>query len=69
MDSDMNNKLITMGLISGTGMLTGIGIVFPEISVGIGSVIMGGTSIVFSLQVLKEAAKRKIDKMILEELR
>ena len=69
MDSDMNNKLITMGLISGTGMLTGIGIVFPELSVSIGSVIMGGTSIVFSLQVLKEAAKRKIDKIILEELR
>ena len=59
MDSDMNNKLITMGLISGTGMLTGIGIVFPELSVSVGSVIMGGTSIVFSLQVLKEAAKRK----------
>ena len=69
MDSDMNDKLITMGLISGTGMLTGIGIVFPELSVSIGSVIMGGTSIVFSLQVLKEAAKRKIDKIILEELR
>ena len=69
MDSDMNNKLITMGLISGTGMLTGIGIVFPELSVSVGSVIMGGTSIVFSLQVLKEAAKRKIDKIILEELR
>ena len=69
MDSDMNNKIITMGLISGTGMLTGIGIVFPELSVSVGSVIMGGTSIVFSLQVLKEAAKRKIDKIILEELR
>ena len=50
-------------------MLIGIGIVFPELSVSVGSVIMGGTSIVFSLQVLKEAAKRKIDKIILEELR
>ena len=55
----MNKKLITIGLISGTGMFTGIGIVFPELSVGIGSVIMGGTSIVFSCQVLKEAAKKK----------
>jgi hypothetical protein len=44
----MNKKLVTIGLISGTGMFTGIGIVFPELSVGIGSVIMGGTSIVFS---------------------
>ena len=69
MVNDMNKKLITMGLISGTGMFTGIGFVFPELSVGIGSVIMGGTSIGISLQVLKEAAKRKIDKMILEELR
>ena len=65
----MNKKVISMGLISGTVMFTGIGIIFPEISVGIGSVIMGGTSIGFSLQVLKEAAKRKIDEMILEELR
>ena len=55
----MNKKLITMGLISGTVMLTGIGIVFPELSVGIGSVMMGGTSIVFALQVLKESAKKK----------
>ncbi len=69
MVNDMNKKLITMGLISGAGMFTGIGIIVPELSVGIGSVIMGWTSIVFSLQVLKEATKRKIDKMILEELR
>jgi hypothetical protein len=65
----MNKILITTGLISGTEMFTAIGIEFPELSVGMGSVIMGGTSIGFSLQVLKEAAKRKIDKMILEELR
>jgi len=65
----MNKRLITTVLISGTVMLTGIGIVYPELSVGIGSVMMGGTSIYFALQVLKESAKRKIDKMILEDLR
>jgi hypothetical protein len=65
----MNKRIITMILISGTVMLTGIGIVYPELSVGIGSVMMGGTSIVFALQVWKESAKRKIDKMILEDLR
>ncbi|HKX97235.1 MAG TPA: hypothetical protein VJL78_05320 [Candidatus Nitrosocosmicus sp.] len=65
----MNKKLITMGLISGTVMFTGIGIVFPELSVGIGCVVMGGTSLGFALHVLKESARRKIDKMILEELR
>jgi len=65
----MNKILITMGLISGTVMIIGIGIVYPELSVGIGSVMMGGTSIVFALQVLKESAKRKIDKMVLEDLR
>ena len=65
----MNKKLITVGLISGTVMIIGIGIVYPELSVGIGSVMMGGTSIVFALQVLKESAKRKIDKMVLEDLR
>lgn len=65
----MNKKLIAMGLISGTVMFTGIGIVFPELSVGIGSMMMGGASLVFALQVLKESARRKIDKMILQELR
>lgn len=65
----MNKKLITMGLITGTVMFTGIGIVFPAVSIGIGNMIMGGTSIGFALQVLKESARRKIDKMILEELR
>ena len=65
----MNKRLITTVLISGTVMLTGIGIVYPELSVGIGSVMMGGTSIYFALQVLKESAKRKIDQMILEDLR
>ena len=58
-----------MGLISGTVMLAGIGFVFPELSIGIASMIMGGTSIVFALQVLKESARRKIDKVILEDLR
>ncbi len=65
----MNKKSITVGLISGTVMLAGIGFVFPELSIGIASMIMGGTSIVFALQVLKESARRKIDKVILEGLR
>ena len=65
----MNKKSIAVGLISGTVMLTGIGIVFPELSVGIGSVMMGGTSLGFALQVWKESARNKIDKTILEELR
>ena len=65
----MNKKLITMVLISGTVMLTIIGFVFPELSIGIASMMMGGTSIVFAMQVLKESARRKIDKMIVENLR
>ena len=64
----MNKKSITVGLISGTVMLAGIGFVFPELSVGIGSV-MGGASLGLALQIWKESARRKIDKMILEELR
>ena len=65
----MNKKLITMVLISGTVMSTSIGFVFPELSIGIASMMMGGTSIVFAMQVLKESARRKIDKVILEDLR
>jgi len=65
----MNKKLITVGLISGTVMFTSIGFIFPELSIGIGSMIMGGISIGFALQVLKESARGKIDKLILEDLR
>jgi hypothetical protein len=65
----MNKKLITMGLISGAVMSTSIGFVFPELSIGIASMMMGGTSIVFAMQVLKESARRKIDNVILEDLR
>jgi hypothetical protein len=65
----MNKKLITISLISGTVMFTSIGIVTPELLIGIGSLLMGGTSLGFALQVLKESAKRKIDKTILQELR
>jgi len=65
----MNKKLITVGLISSTVMFTSIGFIFPELSIGIGSMIMGGISIGFALQVLKESARGKIDKLILEDLR
>jgi hypothetical protein len=65
----MNKKLITVGLISGTVMFTSIGFIFPEPSIGIGSMIMGGISIGLALQVLKESARGKIDKLILEDLR
>jgi hypothetical protein len=65
----MNKKLITISLISGTVMFTGIGIVMPELSIGMGSLLTGGTSLGLALQVLKESAKRKINKTILQELR
>lgn len=65
----MNKKLLTMCLISGTAISTGIGIVFPELLLGISSIIMGGTSLGFSLRVMKESARRKIDNLILEDLR
>ena len=50
-------------------MFTGIGIVMPELSIGIGSLLTGGISLGIALQVLKESAKRKINKTILQELR
>lgn len=65
----MNKKLITtIGLIPVTIMFVGIGIVIPELSVGIGSLVMGGVSVRFALQVLKESTKRKVDRLILQEL-
>ena len=65
----MNNRLITIGLISGTAIVTGLGFALPELYTGIASMVMGGASLVMALQVYKESERRKISKMILEELR
>jgi hypothetical protein len=65
----MNNRLITIGLISGTAIVTGLGIALPELYTGIASMVMGSASLAMALQVYKESARRKINKMILEELR
>ncbi len=65
----MNKRLITMGLISGTAIVTGLGIALPELYTGIASMVMGGASLSMALQVYRDSAKRKINKMLLEELR
>jgi hypothetical protein len=58
-----------MGLICGTVIVTSIGIVFPELYAGIASMVMGGTSMSMALQVYKASTRRKINKMLLQELR
>ncbi len=65
----MNKRLITIGLISGTAIVTGLGFALPELYTGIASMVMGGASLSMALQVYKDSARRKINKMILEELR
>ena len=65
----MNKRLITMGLISGTAIVTGLGIALPELYTGIASMVMGGASLSMALQVYRDSAKRKINKMLIEELR
>ena len=58
-----------MGLISGTAIVTGLGIALPDLYMGIASMVMGGAALSVALQVFMDSAKRKINKMILEELR
>lgn len=65
----MNKKTITIGLISGTAIVTGLGIVLPELYTGIASMGIGGLSLFMALQVYNDSAKRKISKLVLEELR
>jgi hypothetical protein len=65
----MNKRLITMSLLSGTAIVTGIGIALPELYTGIASLVMGGASLTLALQVYKDSAKRKINNILLEELR
>lgn len=67
--SDMNKRLITMGLIAGTALISGIGTMYPNIFVGIASMTIGATSLALAFHVLKESAKRRIDKIILNDLR
>ena len=65
----MNKRLITMGLIGGTAIVTGLGIAFPELYIAMASMVMGGASLSMALQVYKDSARRKINKIMLEELR
>ena len=65
----MNKRLIAMGLVCGTAIVTALGIALPDLSTGIASMAMGSASLYMALQVYKDSAKRKIDKMVLEELR
>ena len=65
----MNKRLITIGLIGGTAIVTGLGLALPELYIGMASMVMGGASLCMALQVYKDSAKRKINKIMLEELR
>jgi hypothetical protein len=65
----MNKKLITMGLISGTVIVTIFGIILPELYTGIASMGIGGASLFSALQVYKDSARKKINKMVLQQLR
>ncbi len=58
-----------MGLIGGTAIVTSLGIALPELYTGVASMGIGGASLFSALQVYKESARRKINKMLLEELR
>ena len=58
-----------MGLIGGTAIVTIFGIILPELYTGVASMGIGGASLFSALQVYKESARRKINKMLLEELR
>jgi len=65
----MNKRLITMGLIGGTAIVTGLGLALPELYIGMANMVMGGASLCMALHVYKDSAKRKINKIMLEELR
>ena len=58
-----------MGLIGGTAIVTGLGIALPESYMAVASMVMGGASLSMALQVYKDSAKRKINKIMLEDLR
>ena len=58
-----------MGLIGGTAIVTGLGIALPELYMAMASMVIGGASLSMALQVYKDSAKRKINKIMLEDLR
>ncbi len=65
----MNKRLITIGLISGTVIVSSMGIAIPKPSMGIANMAMESSSLSIALQVFKESAKRKMGKLNLEEHR
>ena len=58
-----------MGLIGGTAIVTIFGIILTDLYAGIASMGIGGASLFSALQVYKDSARKKINKVILEELR
>ena len=52
-----------MGLIGGTAIVTGLGIALPELYMAMASMVIGGASLSMALQVYRDSAKRKINKM------
>ena len=65
----MNKKLITMGLIGGTAIVTIFGIILTDLYAGIASMGIGGASLFSALQVYTDSARKKINKMVLQQLR
>jgi hypothetical protein len=55
----MNKRTITMGMIGGTAVVTGIGIALPELHTVIASMAMGGASLYSTLQVYKDTSRKK----------
>jgi len=58
-----------MSLIGGTVIVTSLGIVLPDLYTGIASMGIGATSLFNALQVYRDSARKKINMVILEELR
>lgn len=58
-----------MGLIGGTAIVTIFGIILPELYTGVASMGIGGASLFSALQVYKDSARKKINKMVLQQLR
>ena len=55
----MNNRLITIGLISGTAIVTGLGFALPELYTGIASMVMGGASLSYGTSSLQGIGTKK----------
>lgn len=65
----MNSRIIAWTLVGGATAVTASGLVTAELALAVGSVVLGGCSMVVALQTITESRRKTVSAKLLEQLR